>query len=244
MRRRVWFLAGLAASATLTPARIATAETYVAVAKRSGSSTVAAAVNDNVGEFAASFAHVAAPARKPGGNLAEQLAAPPPNVVIGNADGGLRGHLDTAPVLAPSRAVIEAPRMTLTLGTQTVREPAPRASIARAPTVPAMSVRAAHRLRIESLRASRSSDQIVAKVQSAYLTGLQRCHKNALADQAASKVTLMFTVDDQGAIKRPTVSAPGTGIEACVRLRMQSWRFPEAGQSTMVSLTLALQPKD
>ncbi len=241
--RRVWLFAGLAGSLTLAPARVATAETYVAVTKRAEAPTLAPAAKAQVGEFADSFSRSSAPGRKPGGNLAEQLAAPPQDVVIGNAEGGSRGHVDAGPVLAPSRAIIEAPRMTLTLATPTVRERQPRASIARAPTAPAMSVSAAHRLRIESLRASRSSDQIVAKVQSAYLTGLQRCHRNT-ADHAASKVTLMFTVDDQGAIKRPTVSAPGTGIEACVRLRMQSWRFPEAGQSAMVSLTLALQPRD
>lgn len=241
--RRVLFLGCLAGSTAIVAPHLAQAETVVDPAKPFASPVSAESMKE-AGQFADSFTTDRAQARRPGGNLAAQLAAQPQDVVIGNADAGIRGPEAAAPVLAPPRTVIAEPRMALTFSTSTESE-----TVTRAPVIATSlaRVRPERAVRLANHRASSASEQIVAKVQTAYVNGLQRCYKNALPGTGASNVKLMFTVDEQGVVKRPTVSAPGTGVDACVRLRMTSWRFAEAvrasKQIAMVSLTLAIQPE-
>ncbi|MBA3397829.1 MAG: hypothetical protein H0T89_34715 [Deltaproteobacteria bacterium] len=239
------FLGCLAGSIAISAPHIAQAGTAVDPGKPFAAPVSADSVNE-AGQFADSFATDRAQARRPGANLAAQLAAQPQEIVIGNAGAGMRGPEAAAPVLAPARTVIAEPRMALTFSTSVASETQTRAPVIATTLA---RVRPERRLRLASHRASSASEQIVAKVQTAYVDGLQRCYRKALPGTGGGNVKLMFTVDEQGVVKRPTVSAPGsapdTGIDACVRLRMTSWRFAEAvrasRQSAMVSLTLAIQ---
>ncbi len=238
--RRALLLGCLASSTTVSAPHIAQAETVVDP-ESAISSHVSA--DSEAAQFADSIATDRGQARRPGGNLAAQLAAQQQDVVIGNADAGIRSPEVAAPVLAPASTVVLAePRMALSFATPIASE-----TQTRAPVMPThlARVRPERRIRLDHQRASSASAQIVAKVQTAYVDGLQRCYKKAGPGTGASNVKLMFTVDEQGVVKRPTVSTQGAGVDTCVRQRMMSWRFAEAvrasKQIAMVSLTLAIQ---
>jgi hypothetical protein len=97
--------------------------------------------------------------------------------------------------------------------------------------------------KLTKARIELANEQIVEKIQTVYMFGLQRCYQHALTTNPAlgGKVTLMFTVATDGSVKRPTVSEM-TDVDACVRGRMKFWKFDEGQETQMISLTLALQP--
>jgi hypothetical protein len=94
-------------------------------------------------------------------------------------------------------------------------------------------------------------DQVLAKIMSAYMSGLKRCHKETLKKDpsARGKVTLKFTVNESGRVASSAAKGFDSELDACIKSRMETWRFNEPkdsdGDPTDASfqITLALQPE-
>jgi hypothetical protein len=93
-------------------------------------------------------------------------------------------------------------------------------------------------------------DNVLLKIQTLYVTGLQRCYRKALVvdAQLSGKITISFTIDERG----HTIDAAAAGMSAqltsCVESQMASWRFAiprnKAGEPTEQSfhVSLVLRP--
>jgi len=68
------------------------------------------------------------------------------------------------------------------------------------------------------------STDVIAKVNTAYLPGLQRCYRKSLAvdPTVSGRLDLSFKVAVDG---RVTSALQGDGIERCLTTLMQSWHF-------------------
>jgi hypothetical protein len=96
-----------------------------------------------------------------------------------------------------------------------------------------------------------NADAVLAKIMSAYMAGLKRCHKEALKTDpnARGKVVLKFTVNESGRVVSPSAKGFDSTLDACIRGRMESWRFAEPkdkdGDPTDATfqIALAMQPE-
>jgi hypothetical protein len=107
-----------------------------------------------------------------------------------------------------------------------------RQSVAVAPASPAPAV--ARGLEI---------DDVLAKVNGVYMTGLQWCYRKSLAVDPimSGRVDLQFKVAADG---RVISALQGDGIERCLSTLMSSWRFgvalDDSGTPTDASFKIAL----
>ena len=89
--------------------------------------------------------------------------------------------------------------------------------------------------------------QIVSKIRTSYVGGLQRCYKKALGPQPslAGKVALTFTVTERGGVSDGSAKGVDDGFEDCVEGLMTRWSFipvtDEDGDATDVDLGITLQ---
>jgi hypothetical protein len=92
---------------------------------------------------------------------------------------------------------------------------------------------------------------VLGRIQGSYMAGLSRCYvKHGLAHDASlvAKVTLTFTVDEQGRATDNHARGANPDVDGCIRDQMAGWRFPipkdEDGDPTdaKFKLVLALQP--
>jgi len=98
---------------------------------------------------------------------------------------------------------------------------------------------------------SLTPDAVLAKIMSAYMAGLKRCHKETLKKDpsARGKVVLKFTVNETGRVVSPSVKGFNDELDACIRGRVETWRFAEPrdkdGDATDATfqIALALQPE-
>jgi hypothetical protein len=67
-------------------------------------------------------------------------------------------------------------------------------------------------------------DDVLAKVNGVYMTGLQRCYRKSLAvdPSVSGKIDLQFKVAADG---RVSSNLQGDGIERCLSTLMSMWRF-------------------
>lgn len=74
---------------------------------------------------------------------------------------------------------------------------------------------------------SLTPDVVLAKIQRAYLAGLQRCYAQALRDDPAlaGKLALSFTVSESGRVSGAQASGLDRDVDVCVEHLMMSWRF-------------------
>ncbi len=90
-------------------------------------------------------------------------------------------------------------------------------------------------------------DAVLKKIQSAYMSALQRCYKTYLAkDQAArGKVTLSFTVNESGRTTDANAKGFAGEVDSCIEGLMPSWTFPvpkdKDGEKTEASFAITLQ---
>ncbi|HEV7555871.1 MAG TPA: AgmX/PglI C-terminal domain-containing protein, partial [Kofleriaceae bacterium] len=72
-----------------------------------------------------------------------------------------------------------------------------------------------------------SVETVVGRINSVYMTGLQRCYQHVLAGGASSsgKVAISFTVNETGRVVEANAHGMGD-IDACIHSQMLSWRFP------------------
>lgn len=93
-------------------------------------------------------------------------------------------------------------------------------------------------------------DAVLAKINGAYMSGLQRCYKNGLLGDStlSGKVAMSFTVTETGRLEDATARGVSPEVDACISALMTGWRFPipkdKGGDTTDASfkLGLALQP--
>jgi hypothetical protein len=94
-------------------------------------------------------------------------------------------------------------------------------------------------------------EAVLAKIMSAYMSGLKRCHKDLLKTDptARGKVTLKFTVSESGRVSKASVAGFNDGLDSCIQARVLTWRFAEpkdkdgSGTDADFQITLALQPE-
>lgn len=94
---------------------------------------------------------------------------------------------------------------------------------------------------------SLTGSAVLQKILSAYLAGVKRCHKQALAADPALKGTLALTltVTEVGRASEVTAKAPTRDLSDCVSGLMANWVFAvprsEAGDATTARFTLAFE---
>ncbi len=71
-------------------------------------------------------------------------------------------------------------------------------------------------------------DMVLARINSDYMSGLQRCYRLDLAqDQTLSgKIAISFTVDEKGRTTDSAAKGLTSSIDSCVDRLMGGWRFP------------------
>lgn len=90
-------------------------------------------------------------------------------------------------------------------------------------------------------------DAVLRKIQSAYMSALQRCYKTHLAKDATArgKVTLSFTVNESGRTTDSGAKGFANDVDACIEGLMPSWTFPapkdKDGDKTEASFSITLQ---
>jgi hypothetical protein len=89
-------------------------------------------------------------------------------------------------------------------------------------------------------------DQIIKKISTTYMGGLQRCYKKSLAGDGtlAGKVSLTFTVTDRGALTDGNASGVENELAGCIEGLMAKWTFTPVkdgdGDATDVDVKLGL----
>jgi len=92
-----------------------------------------------------------------------------------------------------------------------------------------------------------SPDDVMRKIQSAYMAGLKRCYKEHLkADPTArGGVQLTFTVNETGRTVSGKAKGFASEVDACITGQMSSWRFTapkdEDGEATEATFSIKLQ---
>ena len=90
-------------------------------------------------------------------------------------------------------------------------------------------------------------DVVLKKIQSAYMTALQRCYKTYLAKDASArgKVTLSFTVNESGRTTDSGAKGFAGEVDSCIEGLMPGWTFPapkdKEGEKTEASFSITLQ---
>jgi plasmid stabilization system protein ParE len=91
-----------------------------------------------------------------------------------------------------------------------------------------------------------TSDLVLQKLTTAYLSAIHRCWRTQLAadPQAHGKLALAFGVDARGKIDQPTATGMAP-VDACVSAAMAGWTFPipraPNGDATTARFTFTLQ---
>jgi hypothetical protein len=173
-------------------------------------------------------------ARQPGADLDKQLEeASHHPVAIGNNDHTARtGRQDIG--VTPEHPPIDDPSFTRSDPTHSLERPV-RINLSRVETDYATTL---------------TPEAVIDKIKAAYMTGLERCYKKGLANDATltGRVAISFTVDAHGAVSDPDASGVTPQVDACIAGQMSSWRFltpkDKDGAPTEVTfhVSLALQP--
>ena len=93
---------------------------------------------------------------------------------------------------------------------------------------------------------SLTTDAVLSKIQSVYMSGLKRCYKEALKQNPDLKgsVTLGFAVNESGRATAVTVTGMDE-VDTCMKGLIASWRFPiprdAVGEVTEASFRIKLQ---
>jgi hypothetical protein len=176
----------------------------------------------------------AAARRKPGGDLAAQLA----ELAEAHARASIGGDGDRT-IPHP-----DGPRL------GTTEEPAPDIGDVRHTTPPKPELEHARVTLTPSPKPAPgepSVEAIIAKIKTTYMSGLVRCYKRAMAEAGpmSGKVVLAFEVGERGAVTAASATGVDDGLERCVEGLMTGWRFVPVvdgdGDPTDVDVKLTLQ---
>ena len=92
-------------------------------------------------------------------------------------------------------------------------------------------------------------DVALARIQSTYRVGVQRCYQTRLKRDPAARgrVIVTFTVDDSGRLAYRHAKGEGRSlgrsIEDCVERAMARWSFPPPAEQTTFRLALRLSSR-
>ena len=89
-----------------------------------------------------------------------------------------------------------------------------------------------------------SQQDVVAKIQNAYVAGLQRCYRLALEGDASleGKVALELTVGENGRVHEPSASGVDDAVDHCIAAQMSRWQFKAPRDEATYSISLILKP--
>ncbi len=94
---------------------------------------------------------------------------------------------------------------------------------------------------------SLTPDQVTSRIQSVYMSALQKCYKDQLKTDPTlrAKVTLEFEVSEKGSVTHPAASSDSAALDDCIEGRMKSWTFPvpkdDGGDPTTAAFKISLQ---
>jgi hypothetical protein len=90
-------------------------------------------------------------------------------------------------------------------------------------------------------------EDVMRKIQSVYMSGLKRCHKDLLKrdPSAGGRVALKFMVGPSGRITRVKADGFDPSVDKCIEARAKAWRFgvpkDDDGEPTDATFRVALQ---
>ena len=89
-----------------------------------------------------------------------------------------------------------------------------------------------------------NQQDVIAKITSAYVPGLQRCYRLALKDDAAleGKVALELTVGDNGRVSDPSATGVNDAVDHCIAAQMAKWQFKAPRDEATFAISLILKP--
>ena len=170
--------------------------------------------------------------RQPGADLDKQLEdASHHTVSIGNSDHTSRADDRAHLGVTPDHPLVDDPTLTRTDPTHRAEDRPIRISLTRPKADETSTL---------------TPDAVLAKIQNAYMTGLQRCYRKGLAGDAtlSGRVSISFTVSSHGALTDPEAEGVNAQVDACIAGQMGAWRFPfprdADGDPTEVSFHVAL----
>ncbi|MBZ0233002.1 MAG: AgmX/PglI C-terminal domain-containing protein [Deltaproteobacteria bacterium] len=162
--------------------------------------------------------------RRPGADLAaeiEKVREHGSQVAIGGAGGGRVGGPDTGGAAIAGRGD----------GGDAIKTPSGRISVADKTAFDDTSL---------------TADEVLRKLQSAYMAGVKRCYKNELKKdpELRGAVELRLTVNETGRVVGPRASGFHADLDRCMQAMMASWRFPVPkdvdGEATEASFRIKL----
>ena len=73
-----------------------------------------------------------------------------------------------------------------------------------------------------------TADMVLDKIQSFYMSSLQRCYRLGLGEDATltGKITIDFTVESHGRVTDPEATGLSAKVDGCIAGVMASWHFP------------------
>jgi hypothetical protein len=86
-----------------------------------------------------------------------------------------------------------------------------------------------------------SVDHVMAKINTVYMTGVQRCYQKSLKSEpaASGKVTLTFTVDVKGRVLSDLDGLTPL-FDHCLTNMISTWRFPHVSEPAEATFKLSL----
>lgn len=114
-------------------------------------------------------------------------------------------------------------------------------SRAKAKPVPARAALAPKKEEAEVHQPTLSVDDVMTKIQTVYMAGLQRCYRISLVTDPnlSGKVSLQFTVDAKGRVLSDMEGITPT-FDACLNKMIGAWRFPHANEPEEATFKLSL----
>lgn len=90
-------------------------------------------------------------------------------------------------------------------------------------------------------------DEVLRKIQQAYMAGLKRCYKQYLNKDASArgKVTLSLTINETGKTTKGSANGFADEVDSCISGQMSGWRFPvpkdKDGEAIEANFAITLQ---
>ncbi len=114
-------------------------------------------------------------------------------------------------------------------------------SRAKAKPMPARAALAPKKEEAEVHQPTLSVDDVMTKIQTVYMAGLQRCYRISLATEPnlSGKVTLQFTVDAKGRVLSDMEGITPT-FDACLNQMIGAWRFPHTSEPAEATFKMSL----
>jgi hypothetical protein len=92
-----------------------------------------------------------------------------------------------------------------------------------------------------------TAENVLQKIQNAYMAGLKRCYKEFLKKDASArgKITLSLTINETGRTVKGAAHGFSSEVDECISTLMTGWRFPipkdKEGDPTEASFAITLQ---